>query len=543
MPECVTEWVGLYDGSWRGLIVDEAYSHPAKYARNLIRRIYEHLRDHYGLPPGSVVVDPFGGVALGALDAMECGYWYIGIELERRFHWLGAGGDCPGFTRENWRRFYARGPECFERWLKLPLCPDCQKAWQPAKYDFRDDHGMFHAREIPHREAHHFTGNLDMFRAGHPGASAVLIHGDSRELRRHVGEAAVVLGSPPFAESLATNIHTIGFENVTGNCHRKPGHTSPSEVRQDYGSSPGQLGALPPGSVQAVVGSPPYEGNVKHDYRMSEDGKTRDRDLRRGYTQGQGCFRGSEAYGDTEGQLGREESTTFWSAAKSICEACFDVLRPGGLCAWVVKSFVRAGAIVDFPGDWRRLCESVGFVLVEEVHASLVKTHEHPGLFGEPVVKKKARLSFFRRLHQKKYPHLAIDYEVVLFLRKPGGGGGGGAACVGSPPFMENNVNIGAVGDTPAMRQQIHSSRKRDDSYGRTEGQLAAMPAGSVDAVIGSPPFMENNPERGGTQGKGAYAGTDLSQGRNRVKDDYAKYETDGNLAALPPGHVEDVLQ
>ncbi len=39
---------------------------------------------------------------------------------------------------------------------------------------------------------------------------------------------------------------------------------------------------------------------------------------------------------------------------------------------------------------------------------------------------------------------------------------------VSSPPFMDNNVNIGAVGNTPAQRQQIHDSKPRRDSYGHT---------------------------------------------------------------------------
>lgn len=53
-----------------------------------------------------------------------------------------------------------------------------------------------------------------------------------------------------------------------------------------------------------VVSSPPYAGNEKSDYLLSEDGKTRRRDVKRGFKQGHGCFRGSETYGQTDGQLG-----------------------------------------------------------------------------------------------------------------------------------------------------------------------------------------------------------------------------------------------
>ena len=85
----------------------------------------------------------------------------------------------------------------------------------------------------------------------------------------------------------------------------------------------------------------------------------------------------------------------------------------------MVKNFVRNGKIVPFCNQWRQLAEHVGFQHVKTVHASLVKRDEHPGLFGEAVVKQKKRVSFFRRLHEKKRPDLAIDYEVVLFVRKP----------------------------------------------------------------------------------------------------------------------------
>src|SRR5262245_66648309 len=83
-----TTWHGCYDAGWKGLIVDEAFSHPAKFSRQLIGRIYAHLREHY-VPAGATVVDPFGGVALGALDAMAQGLHWVGCELEEKFHKLG----------------------------------------------------------------------------------------------------------------------------------------------------------------------------------------------------------------------------------------------------------------------------------------------------------------------------------------------------------------------------------------------------------------------------------------------------------------------
>jgi len=60
------KWNGLYRKRWNGEIVDEAMSHPAKYARGLIRKIYGHYFKEGWLRAGDCVIDPFGGVALGA---------------------------------------------------------------------------------------------------------------------------------------------------------------------------------------------------------------------------------------------------------------------------------------------------------------------------------------------------------------------------------------------------------------------------------------------------------------------------------------------
>jgi hypothetical protein len=87
------------------------------------------------------------------------------------------------------------------------------------------------------------------------------------------------------------------------------------------------------------------------------------------------------------------------------------------MAVFVVKAFVRNKQIVDFPGDWRRLCEHVGFETVQEVHAMLVAEESKAGLFGDRTITR-ARKSFFRRLAEAKGSP-KIDYETVLFTRKP----------------------------------------------------------------------------------------------------------------------------
>ena len=83
------QWDGCYEKNWKGLIVPEAFKHPAKFSRSLIKRIYEHAKEMGWIKEGDWVLDPFGGVALGALDAIRIGLIWVGVELEEKFVKLG----------------------------------------------------------------------------------------------------------------------------------------------------------------------------------------------------------------------------------------------------------------------------------------------------------------------------------------------------------------------------------------------------------------------------------------------------------------------
>ena len=106
--------------------------------------------------------------------------------------------------------------------------------------------------------------------------------------------------------------------------------------------------------------------------------------------------------GNTAGQLGNTQGDTFWGAAKQIVAQCYQILKDGGVAIWVVKGFIRKGRIVDFPGDWRRLCESVGFQTLHEHHAMLFKEERFTALWGEELIDRTDRNSFFRTLCNNK---------------------------------------------------------------------------------------------------------------------------------------------
>jgi len=133
-----------------------------------------------------------------------------------------------------------------------------------------------------------------------------------------------------------------------------------------------------------------------------------------------GQLRYAFEYGDASGQLGIEHADTFWGAARKVVEQVYDCLVPGGHAIWVLKAYIRDKEIVDFPGQWQAMCESVGFVTLHIHKAWMVEERGvQLDLFGNEHKDTKAYKSFFRRLYESKYPENAIDYEIVLCMVKP----------------------------------------------------------------------------------------------------------------------------
>lgn len=110
---------------------------------------------------------------------------------------------------------------------------------------------------------------------------------------------------------------------------------------------------------------------------------------------------------------------TYWSAMKLVYEQVHLSLKPGGVCAIVLKDYISKGRRVPLCDQTCTLLESLGFDVFERCRCWLVKEDRHPGLFdGEDVVKTTERKSFFRRLAEKKGSP-RIDWEEVIWCRRP----------------------------------------------------------------------------------------------------------------------------
>lgn len=331
-------WQNSYDASWKGLIIPEAFTHPAKFSRGLIRKIYEHAIGLGWIKAGSCVLDPFGGAALGGLDAVLLGLNWTGIELEEKFCRL---------AKEN-----------IAKWQK----------------DLQGQNKL---------------------------GVVKIIQGDSRRIEEIVEEANIVISSPPYAERSigAGGLNTKPPKHTGQQSGRSPG--SPSQnTNQHYGDSNGQLAEMKEGDFQAVISSPPYA------------------EARIGQESGQEQCGHHDAYSRSAGQLGAMKNDTFWSSSKQIVQGCYNLLKPGGHAIWVTKAYCKKGAIVDFPGRWGQLCESVGFKPVCRHKAMLVKRHGTQTLLdGGKEELTTSRKSFFRRLAEKKGSP-RIDWEEVLCFVK-----------------------------------------------------------------------------------------------------------------------------
>ena len=276
------DWYGgCYGQSWKGEISPESFAHPAKFSRGLIQRIYAYLLDEGLLQAGDTVLDPFGGIGLGAADAVRYGINWVGIELEQRFVDFG-GCQCTGISKTDWVRCYGRW-ERFNYKAGRHWCPACLAQVKevieappqlslfnlsdllkshPQTASYTQDSGR-----IPFTTPHYYAGNIDRFNDLARGrARAVLWQGDSRELlailgeigRRGEGKSLSVIASPPFAgnsggrgEASRNGIDAGLFERhqgamVGGIGDKNKGNLASMQAKE--------------GDLRAVITSPPYEG-------------------------------------------------------------------------------------------------------------------------------------------------------------------------------------------------------------------------------------------------------------------------------------------
>lgn len=289
----IETWQHCYDDSWKGFITNDAFAHPAKMARGLVRRIFDELFAMEALRKGEVVLDPFGGVGTTGIEAASRGVQAYLVELEERFVRFVNGYGCPGLSKREWIRWFGR----FGRNQKI--CPACQGG---ANNWYEKDSGI-----VPEKSAHRYKGNFELHEEtwallGKP--RPIMLQGDSRKLR-HVllGKLAeCVVSSPPYAKTqVAKSSNGVDLEKQYATYRASGGGASfpafctiQKKHSGDYGDSDGQLSQMPEGRIDTVVSSPPYNLPMSQDHNGKRGG------LRGTTPSEQGAF---VKYGNTDGQL------------------------------------------------------------------------------------------------------------------------------------------------------------------------------------------------------------------------------------------------
>ncbi len=246
----ISTWHDCYSGSHKGVITADSFSHPAKMAKVLCERIFDHGLEKGYWKPGDAILDPFAGVFTTGIIGAYKGYHVIGIELEPRFVRMANGYDCPGVSKRSWGRW-------FGRLSRVPqLCPECQK----GKALIYDGDGV-----IPTQAPHHYRGNLDKHRAkliaiGRPIPQ--IIQGDSRRLIELVHSIHGAITSPPFlAQERGGGLAKPDARYLDG------ARFGTNHGYQNQGDGDGNLANMKEGSLGDVVGvitSPPYADGSAH---------------------------------------------------------------------------------------------------------------------------------------------------------------------------------------------------------------------------------------------------------------------------------------
>lgn len=153
-------WSGCYDDGWNGVIVPEAYAHPAKMARGLLKRIIRRMLDEGWVRRGDLVGDPFGGIGSTGILCSYAGLRSVSVELEPRFvalagknfalhdaKWKAYGDPLPVMLQGDSRCFAALVGECGAVVTSPPFSPDQPCASQTKELKDYDAFTSFTKRD------------------------------------------------------------------------------------------------------------------------------------------------------------------------------------------------------------------------------------------------------------------------------------------------------------------------------------------------------------------------------------------------------------
>ena len=231
-------WEDLYWQTWKGILHEDTYKHPAKFAPGLIRRIYTYMHRELYIPRNSVILDPFAGVGCGALYAMINGHLWIGHEIEKMCHYLGNRQIC--YWEERYKNAYtlgeahllrrdsAVGPYTYQGILSPTFCPEVVISSPPFGAGETRNRSTFQGGEITSAMSRAYTqdnqgqhnNNLARLKENHEVFDAIV-------------------SSPPFEDLVKMG---KGPGTRGGTKHNSPERAHKLSSDSSFGSAEGQMG-------------------------------------------------------------------------------------------------------------------------------------------------------------------------------------------------------------------------------------------------------------------------------------------------------------
>lgn len=409
------DWYGTYrTNGWKGVAVEETFLHPAKFPFGVVERIYATAFARNWLSRGGAVLDPFGGVGLGALHANLLGLTWYGVELEQKFVDIGTGYRCS----ESHICLRCTKERSTERKL-VSACVNAQRPDEVENAGRKLDEYRRNKTDTPCGKWQ--TGNLPLWRAKyaahfHDFGRAHLVQGDSRDLLNVFSQSfSGIVSSPPYSSARIDgngDEGSSGLRNDDGSYLRgTEGWEKRKSMGKRYGEDPANLGNMP---VRGIISSPPYSDSLstgegpgaRYDFKTHRETP---------HTQ-----TSDPNYGSSRNNIGNSSGDTFWGAARTIVSQGFELLQPGGVAIWVTGDYRRDHVRQRFGEQWCGMCEAVGFEPM--LHSVAWKTERlgtQLDIFGNSVPITREYVSQFRRLDNRRHPEDPILNEDVWFMRKP----------------------------------------------------------------------------------------------------------------------------
>lgn len=493
---------------------------------------------------GSTIIDMFGGIALGSLDAMLHGCNWVGIEIEPRFVLYANGGECDGIVKTEKEGNGAT----YKGWYLVVQADDEDRDEEapPAAYVCKDGAIVYvtddvsipgldgfaskeeaedflagfdtevtdvsvEYREFQHgklrtiaalcgkktaHEPHHIQGNFELWEEKYASrmprwAHGVLLEGDSRNLVNILRDNADKLtwmaavdgadSSPPYSpDGLG---HRGGYPEFA---ETKGLHARMNDNR--YGEADGQLSQMSERNFDASLASPPFIAQSGGTNVTAETGPLADEALLRRHSAGNIA---TQAYGKADANLGNMPGKDFDGALSS----------PPYMDTPIEQTHMTSNKRDDpthpsYRPSW-----------VEKFKDGYMES-------TRPYGETEGQLG---RMESKNFDgalssHPYDDTPVPKYMSNPGGGIAG-----------RNSANIKA------------NEWRENKGYGDAPGQIGA----TMDAGVSSPPYAEARIEGQGDEGSSGLRNEDGSfvrgsEGWKLRKEMGNRYgEQQGNLGNL----------